>query len=65
MTPFTNKIIGEHQCGFRKNRLTIDHVFSVRQILEKKWEYNNEVCQLFIYFEKAKDSLKENPCTIF
>ena len=27
-------------------------------ILEKKWEYNKEVCQLFIDFEKAYDSMK-------
>jgi hypothetical protein len=26
-------------------------------MLEKKWEYNNEVCQLFIDFEKAYDSI--------
>ena len=27
-------------------------------MLEKKWEYTNEVCQLFIYFENAYDSIK-------
>ena len=33
-------------------------IFSIRQILEKKWEYNNKVCQLFIDFEMAFDSIK-------
>ena len=36
----------------------IDHIFSIRQILEKKWEYNKDVYQLFIDFEKAYDSIK-------
>ena len=53
MTPYANEIIGEYQCGFRRNRSTVDHIFSIRQMLEKKWEYNKDVCQLFIDFEKA------------
>jgi len=32
-------IIEDHQYGFRRhNRSTTDHVFCIRQILEKKWE---------------------------
>ena len=58
MTPYANDIIGEYQYGFRRNRSTVDHIFSIRQILEKKWEYNKDVCQLFIYFEKAYGSIK-------
>jgi len=37
---------------------TIDHIFCIRQILEKKWEYNEEVQQLFIDFKKAYDSVR-------
>ena len=58
ITPYTNAIIGAYQCGFRRNRSTVDHIFSTRQILEKKWEYNKDVSQLFIDFEKAYDSIK-------
>ena len=58
MTPYANEIIGEYQCGFRRNRSTVDHIFSIQQILEKKWEYNKGICQLFIDFEKAYDSIK-------
>ena len=58
MTPYANQIIGEYQCGFRRNRSTIEHIFSIWQIPEKKWEYNNEVCQLFIDFEKSYNSIK-------
>ena len=33
-------------------------MFCIRQILEKKWEYNEEVHQLFINFKKAYDSIR-------
>jgi len=36
LIPYTEEIIGDHQCGFRRNRLTTDHIFRIRQILEKK-----------------------------
>jgi len=35
LIPYAKEIIGDHQCGFRRNRLTIDHIFCIRQILEK------------------------------
>jgi hypothetical protein len=57
LTPYAEEIIGEHQCGFRRNRSTSDHIFCIRQILETKWEYNEAVHQLFIDFKKAYDSV--------
>jgi hypothetical protein len=30
-----NEIIGDHQCGFRRNRSTTDQIFYIRQILQK------------------------------
>jgi len=33
---FAKGIIGDHQCSFRRNRSTIDHIFCIRQILEEK-----------------------------
>ena len=50
LTPYTEEIIGDHQCGFRSNRSTTDHIFCIRQILKKKWEYNEAVHQLFTDF---------------
>jgi len=52
------EVIGDHQCGFQCNRSTIDHIFCIRQILEKKWECNDTVHQLFIDFKKALDSVR-------
>jgi hypothetical protein len=51
-------VYGGHQCGFRHNRSTTDQIFCIRQILEKKWEYNGAVRQLFIDFSKAYDSVR-------
>jgi hypothetical protein len=58
LTPYVNEIIGDHQCGFRRNRSTTGQIFYIRQILEKKWGYNGTVHQLFIDFKKAYDSIK-------
>ena len=32
----TKEIIGDHQCGFRRNRSTRDHIFCIRHMLDKK-----------------------------
>jgi hypothetical protein len=58
LTPYVNEVIGDHQYGFHHNRSTRDQIFYNRQILEKKWEYNGTVHQLFIDFKKAYDSIK-------
>ncbi|XP_018344902.1 PREDICTED: uncharacterized protein LOC108750139 [Trachymyrmex septentrionalis] len=38
-----DEIIGDHQCGFRRNRSTADQIFTIRQILEKKWEFDQSI----------------------
>jgi hypothetical protein len=58
LTLYVSEVIGDHQCGFRRNRSTMDQIFYIQQILEKKWEYNGMVHQLFIDFKKAYDSVK-------
>jgi hypothetical protein len=58
LTPYAEEIIGDYQCGFRRNRSTTDNIFFIRQILGKKWEYNGAVHQLFIDFKKAYDSVR-------
>jgi len=53
LSVYVDEIIGDHQCGFRRNRSTLDQIFALRQFLEKKWEYSGTVHQLFIDFKKA------------
>jgi len=36
LIPYAKEIIGDHQCGFRCNRSTTDHIFCIRQMLEKE-----------------------------
>jgi hypothetical protein len=50
--------MGDHQCGFRRNRSTTDQIFYIGQILDKKLEYSGTVHQLFIDFKKAYDSVR-------
>jgi hypothetical protein len=38
LSPYINKIIGDHQCGFGLDRSTTDQIFCICQILENKWE---------------------------
>jgi sorting nexin-29 len=58
LAPYDKEVIGDHQRGFRRNRSTTDQIFYIRQILEKKWEYNGTVNQLFIDFKKVYDLIK-------
>jgi hypothetical protein len=58
LSPYIDEIIGDDQCGFRRNGSTTDQIFCIHQILEKKWEYNETVHQLFVDFKKAYDSVR-------
>ena len=64
LTPYAAEVIGDHQCGFLRNTSTIDHIFCIRQILEKKWKYSEAVHQPFIECKKSYD-LGERSCLIF
>jgi hypothetical protein len=44
--------------GFLHNTSTTDQTVCFRQILKKKWEYNETVHQLFIDFKKTYDLFK-------
>jgi hypothetical protein len=57
-SPYIDEMIGYYQCGFRRNRLTTDQIVCIRQILEKKCDYNETVLQLFEDFKKAYDSVR-------
>jgi len=58
VTPYAEEINGGHRCGFQRNRSNTDHIFCIRQTLEKKWEYNEAVHQHFIDFKKVYDSVR-------
>jgi hypothetical protein len=43
LAPYINEIIEDHQCVFRHNKSTTDHILYILQILKKKLEYNGTV----------------------
>ena len=52
-----DQILRQEQAGFRKGRSCVDHIFTLRQILEQTHEWNSPLYIAFIDFEKAFDSL--------
>jgi hypothetical protein len=65
LTLYGDGIIGYHQYGFQHNKSMTDQIFYIWQILEKKWEYNGTVHQLFIDFKKACNWLGGKYYTVF
>ena len=43
------------QCGFRPDRCTTDHFFTLKQIFVKSWEYGKDLFACFVDLEKAYD----------
>jgi sorting nexin-29 len=58
LTLYTDKITEDHQSVLSCNRSITNQMFSIWQLLEKKWEYNGTVYQLFIDFKKAYNSVR-------
>jgi sorting nexin-29 len=57
LTEYVEEILGNYQCGFRATHSTIDHIFAIRQIQEKAYEYNIHLHNLYIDFKGAFDSV--------
>ena len=55
--PYIEKVMGDHQNGFRDGRSVIGKIFALKIINEKLWGYNQSVQYLFIDFQKAHDSI--------
>jgi hypothetical protein len=59
MTPYTNEIVGEYQCEFRRNKSAVDHIFSIWQTLEKR--SGNIIMRYVKILKRPLILLKENP----
>jgi hypothetical protein len=60
LTPYAEECLGEYQSGFRKGRSTIEQLSVIAQIIEKKYEYRQNMWQVFVDFRKAYDSIHRN-----
>ena len=58
LTSWAEEIIRYLQYGIQCNRSTTDHIFCICQVLQKKWEYNEAVHQLFVDIKIAYDSVR-------
>ena len=54
-----DSVVSESQCGFRKNRGTIDMIFAVRQLQEKCVEQHQDLYMLFIDLTKGFDTVSQ------
>jgi hypothetical protein len=55
-----SQIETEEHAGFRAGQSTIDHIFCLRQLIEKKMAVNQPIHLLFVDLEKAYDSVPLN-----
>lgn len=52
-------IEAEEQAGFRAGRSTVDHLFTITQIIEKKTARSQEIHLLYVDLKKAYDSVPQ------
>lgn len=52
------EVIGDYQCGFKKGKSVVDHIWVIKQIEEMCNRKNIKVQALFIDFRKAYDTIK-------
>lgn len=51
------EIVGEYQCSFKKRKSTIDHIHTLKQLMEMYYQYNKDFHMLFMDFKQACDSI--------
>jgi len=52
--------LADEQCGFRPGRGTTDQIFTLQQIFEKSWEFDQQVYACFVDLEKVYDRVPRN-----
>lgn len=57
LKPYTEELIEDYQTGFMRSKSTVDQIFSLRQLLERRYEFGKETHLMFVDFKKAFDCL--------
>ena len=60
VAPVLNTTLRTEQNGFRSKRSCVDHINSLRIIIEQLVEFRSPLNMLFIDFERAFDSIKRH-----
>jgi hypothetical protein len=63
LLPTAEEILQEEQCGIHKGRSCIDAIFVIKQIMEKRREYNLPLFLFFLDYEKAYN--REDRCKLW
>lgn len=50
-------LVEEYQCGFKKGKSMADRIHTLRQLMEKYYEYNKDLHMLFVDFKSAYNSI--------
>jgi len=50
-------IVGKYKCCFTKGRSTSGHIFKLKQIMEKYYEFDEDLHMIIIDFRQACDSI--------
>ncbi|KAL4113759.1 hypothetical protein QTP88_017332 [Uroleucon formosanum] len=58
LNPYIEEIVGNYQCGFRRGKSTTDHVFALRQIMSKYYEFGKDLHLVFVDYKQAYDSVE-------
>lgn len=54
---FTDEVVGDYQSGFRKNKSKTDHILIIRKVMEKRYEFANDLHMIVVDYKKAYDSI--------
>jgi len=57
LTPYAEENLGRYQCRFRRGKSTIEPIAIIGQLIEKKYEFRQNIRQLFVDFKMAYDSI--------
>jgi hypothetical protein len=57
LEPYIEEILGEYHCCFRRDPSASGQIFSLRKILEKSYDYNVDINQLYTDYKQACDSI--------
>lgn len=52
-----NPYVSDFQCGFRKDKLTVDHIFALMQIIVKHYKFDIDLHLIFIDYKQAYGSI--------
>jgi len=53
----SERVIGDYQCDFRKEKSTTGHILAVRQILSKHYKYNKAIHLVFVNVKQVYNNI--------